>query len=395
MSRQLISRSDDLRKLRDDGYDIAVDSGYLLVRDVPYVNAAKQVQRGILVSTLTMSGDRTGTPDTHVAMLAGEYPCDADGREIDQIRHASGQQQLTENLTVDHSFSAKPAGGGSYADYYEKMKAYVALLEGPAQAIDPGVTANTFAVQDIRTGDSVFKYTDTASSRAGILMANKKLELSKVAIIGLGGTGSYVLDLVAKTPVKEVHLYDSDTLFSHNAFRSPGAPSIQVLRRQPRKVEHFAKQYSPMRKGIVAHDYDLSASNLEELQGVDFAFVCIDSGAAKRAIIERLETLDVPFVDVGMGVDEVNDSLTGIVTVTTSVPNHRDRFRQRVSLADRDADADYDRNIQIADLNMLNAALAVIRWKKLFGFYDDHERELHSSYTVNCNMLLSEDQYEA
>jgi hypothetical protein len=38
----------------------------------------------------------------------------------------------------------------------------------------------------------------------------KKLELGKIAIIGLGGTGSYVLDLAAKTPVKEIHLFDGD-----------------------------------------------------------------------------------------------------------------------------------------------------------------------------------------
>ena len=49
-------------------------------------------------------------------------------------------------------------------------------------------------------------------------------------------------------------------------------------------------------------------------------------------------------------------------------------------------------NIQIADLNMLNAALAVIRWKKLFGVYQDFEKELHSTYTMNVNMLLSEDR---
>jgi len=52
----------------------------------------------------------------------------------------------------------------------------------------------------------------------------RRLELEKVAIIGLGGTGSYILDLVAKTPVKEIHLFDADALLNHNAFRHPARP---------------------------------------------------------------------------------------------------------------------------------------------------------------------------
>jgi len=37
----------------------------------------------------------------------------------------------------------------------------------------------------------------------------------------------------------------------------------------------------------------------------------------------------------------------------------------------------------------LNAALAVIKWKKLVGFYADFRHEHHSTYTIEVNMLLS------
>ena len=52
---------------------------------------------------------------------------------------------------------------------------------------------------------------------------------------------------------------------------------------------------------------------------------------------------------------------------------------------------EYSTNIQIADLNMLNAALAVIKWKKLCGFYQDLEREHNCTYSINVNQLLSEE----
>jgi hypothetical protein len=53
---------------------------------------------------------------------------------------------------------------------------------------------------------------------------------------------------------------------------------------------------------------------------------------------------------------------------------------------------DYSHNIQIAELNALNAALAVIKWKKLCGFYQDLEREHCSVYTINGNHIANEDQ---
>ena len=44
MSQKLVSLNADLSQLRSDGLDISIGkSNYLLIRDVPYVNAAKQV----------------------------------------------------------------------------------------------------------------------------------------------------------------------------------------------------------------------------------------------------------------------------------------------------------------------------------------------------------------
>src|SRR5437867_1182694 len=343
MSQQLISLSPDLKKLRDEGYDVEIRSGHLLVKDVPYVNAKKEVKLGILVSVLTTAGDITAPPSTHVAMFAGEYPCDKDGSELDKIRSGGGQQ-LGPNLLVNHSFSSKPSSG-SYTNYHEKMTAYVAIFLSQAQAIDPNVTAQTFPVITTEEDESVFKYIDTASSRAGINMPTKKLELAKVAIVGVGGTGSYVLDLLAKTPVKQIHLFDGDAFLSHNAFRSPGAASVDELRAKPKKVVYLKELYSKLRRGIVEHDYNIDASNVAELQGMDFVFLCVDAHDAKKVILENLERLGIPFIDVGMGIDLVDDSLRGVLRVTTSTPERREHFRMRVSLTDAGVNHDYDRNI--------------------------------------------------
>jgi hypothetical protein len=65
---------------------------------------------------------------------------------------------------------------------------------------------------------------------------------------------------------------------------------------------------------------------------------------------------------------------------------------ERISLGSSDGGGDYDRNIQIAELNSLNAALAVIRFKKHFGFYADDAGEHNSTYVLAESELLSEDR---
>lgn len=392
MSQQLIGRSPDLQRLRNEGYDIEVRSGYLLVKHVPYVNSRREVKFGTLVSELSLAGDVTTAPGTHVAYFIGDHPSHKDGSPIDKIRHQSLQQHLGEGITVEHSFSSKPLTG-RYEDYYEKMSTYVAIISSPARALDPDVTAQTFPVIEPGQGESVFNYIDTASSRAGINVVTRKLELGKIAIVGLGGTGSYVLDLVVKTPVREIHLFDGDKFLQHNAFRSPGAPSVSELREVPQKVAYFANLYSRMRKGIVPHDGYIDASNVDQLLGMDFVFLCLDEGGAKRLVVEKLEGADAPFVDVGMGVYQVNESLAGVLRVTASTPDQREHVwaKNRIPFSGGDDNNEYSRNIQIADLNALNAALAVIKWKKLCGFYQDLEREYHSTYTLDGNIITNED----
>lgn len=392
MSRQLISRSPDLKRLQDEGFEIEILSGHLLVHAVPYVNSCRVVARGTLVTDLTLAGDITTRPGSHIAFFIGEHPCRTDGVEIPQIKLANGvPPPVAHGIPAQHSFSNKPATG--YADYYEKMTRYIEIISAPAAALEPGADARTFKVIESSESDCVFHYVDTASSRSGIGALQQKLAVGRVAIIGLGGTGSYVLDLVAKTPVKQIHLFDGDQFLQHNAFRSPGAAPLDALLRCQSKVAYLKQIYASMHRGIVAHERYATAADVLELQGFDFVFICVDKGSARRLLIEALQAANTPFIDVGMGIELIEESgeLLGICRVTSSTATAKDHVARRVSLSVVEADDAYARNIQIADLNALNAALAVIKWKKLCGFYQDLEREHHSTYSVNVNQLTSDE----
>jgi hypothetical protein len=393
MSSPLVAPSADLQRLQDEGYDIEIRSDHLLVKQVPYVTADRTVAYGILVSELSTNGSSTISPGTHVAMFTGSIPHDHHGRPLEKILHERTPRPIVDDLVAQCSFSSKPPSG--YPDYHAKMTAYANILAGYARAIDPSATATTFPPIRTSADTSVFRYVDSATSRAGIGAAAAKLRLGKVAIIGLGGTGSYILDQVAKTPVEEIHLYDGDTFYTHNAFRAPGAASVEELDDGLKKVHYFRDRYDPMRRNIIAHPHDVDEGNIDELRNMVFVFLAIEAGPGKRFIIEKLEEFGVPFIDTGMGVSQLGDTLRGIVRVTASDDGHRRHVwdGRRISFADPAAD-EYDRNIQIADLNMLNAALAVIKWKKMYGFYADDEREYSISYTIDGNHLLNEDQAE-
>ena len=72
MSHQLISRSSHLQRLRNEGYNLDIKGGYLLIRDVPYVNAQRQVLRGELVMVLALSADVAACPPDHTAYFVGD-----------------------------------------------------------------------------------------------------------------------------------------------------------------------------------------------------------------------------------------------------------------------------------------------------------------------------------
>jgi hypothetical protein len=396
MSQKLVSLNADLSQLRADGLDISIGkSNYLLIRDVPYVNAAKQVNRGIIASVLDLAGETRVPPKSHVVFFVGEPPCDEHGSPLPGVS-PNTNQALGEGLTPNHQISRKPTTGptpGQYPNYYEKIRTYIAIICSPAQAINHDVTPYTRPiVVPAEEDDSVFNYLDTAATKAGIVEANRKLEGPKIAIVGAGATGSYLLDFVAKTPVAEIHLFDRDVFLNHNAFRCPGAPSLDELSQKQIKVDYLARIYSRMRKKIIPHNYFIDELTIEQLKQMSFVFICIDKGTGKRLLVERLQEWGIPFIDVGMGIQLGEDNtLGGIITVTTSTVNKRDHISRRTAFSDGEAVNEYSNNVQISELNALNATLAVIKWKKLCGYFDDVTKEHYSAYTIRSNHLISED----
>lgn len=381
-----------LQNLLDDGFEVEVRQQHLLVHSIPYVTSAKEVRRGTLVCTFIENAGLVLPPDNHQVWWTGQYPCLANGTQIAQIENEHNRQELFKGCTIQHRFSNKPDGFSNFSDHYSKMVHYISILQDQAKVIDPTADARTGRVIEPEEGASVFRYADTASARAEIMMTSSRLGIGRVAIIGLGGTGSYILDQVAKTAVTEIHLFDGDEFLQHNAFRSPGAAKLEDLAKRMPKSDYFQQMYDAMHRGIVSHPYYLTEANLAELAGFDFVFVCVDSGKARTILSRQLQALGIPFVDVGMNIQLVQDThkLIGTCRVTLNTPTKSDHFAQYVPMDEGDEDVLYRQNIQVADMNALNAQLAVMKWKQVFGFYADDFSPHNKTFSVN-SMSLSRD----
>ena len=395
MSSKPIVLDPDIKRLLDEGYEVEVQNGYLLVHAVPYVTASKTVALGTVVTDLAMNAQELLPPRDHQVWWQGEYPCRNSGTPIDGIRNVSEPRMLWDGFQVQHRFSNKPEGG-NFPDYFSKMTSYIRIIANEAKAIDPNATPCTFNIIPPVEEASVFRYHDSASSRADILALSMKLAMKKVAIVGMGGTGSYVLDLIAKTPIQEIHLFDGDVFLQHNAFRSPGAASREALSAKSPKANYYAELYGAMRSGLVPHAEYLTVENVGVLTDFDFVFLCVDNGQARKVISDHLIAEQIPFVDVGMDMLMVPGAgtLIGTCRVTTCTPGRASHFPRHAPMADDLEDDLYRKNIQVADMNALNAALAVIRWKQFCGFYQDLVQAHQTTFSINAHSLTRDEMID-
>ena len=370
MFQKLVNHNDDLRRLVEKGYAVAFDTNHLVVRDIPYLDSENKPQVGAIVAKLEFIDQERVTQTDHQVFFAGSVPYELDGKPI--LNLGGGPTQLTlseasKDVVVKRSFSNKPKSAGKFLDFFEKLESYVAIISGPAIELH-GVTPYTFRVVEDVASDSVFKFHDTLTSRAEITDLAAKFKDDVIAVIGLGGTGAYVLDFVVKTPVREIRAFDLDLFRVHNAFRSPGRLEQTELGQS--KAEVYHRRYENFRTGLSATPMFIDASCPDDLADVTFAFVCVDKGLSRAGIFDLLISKGIPFIDVGMGLNRTRGPLNGMLRATYYSAEHGQKVRAKGLAPMVDSPDDlYQTNIQISELNALNACLAVIRFKQLRGFY--------------------------
>lgn len=378
MFLELANHNEDLKRLLEKGYAITEDHGYLVVRDIPYLDTNRDLKTGAIVMKFVDVDGKKVRPEDHQAFFAGSHPCEMDGTPIKGLGGGATTLALTSSpdVAVQRSFSnklmTKEGDKRDYRDFFEKLEHYVNIISGPAKE-KYGAKPYTFRDVEETPTKSVFRFRDTLTSRAQLVDLSAKFADDVVAIIGLGGTGSYVLDFLVKTPVKEIRGFDFDDFHVHTAYRSPGrlADADELGKN---KADVYRSRYENFREGLRLEPRYIDAQSLESLTGVTFAFVCVDKGKSRAGIFDLLISNKIPFIDVGMGLNRTHGPIDGTLRATYYSVEEGQRLRglALAELVDDPAD-EYRIHIQTAELNALNAALAVIKFKQIRGFYFDKD----------------------
>ena len=398
MSSSPIDRSPDLRALRQAGYALELRGGYLVVKNIPYLRTADGVlDTASLVTSLGLTPDGvTGSPSDHTVWWTGSVPYNTDGESMaDYLSCGTWDEglDLGEELTAYMQWSRKPLIGGrmeSYKTYEEKIRTYIDEVGNHAEALHPGALETAKSGEDpIVEMVTRFNYINTGTYRYGVKGVERPIEDEIVAVIGVGGTGSYLVDVLAKTNVKELHLFDDDKLEQHNAFRLAGAAHVDEIGGAQTKVAWHKLRYSAIREqGVFAHESRLHADSTDTLRRFTTVFIAVDDLPCRRALQQACNELGVFHVSVGLAVEiegEDSNQLGGMVKVETGfIPALPKPRPTETTPLGQEAVQAYG-NVQTAELNMLGAALAITEWKAKRDVYrnerSDFDSVLYSSTT--------------
>ena len=370
------------KKMKILTLSLVIRDGMSIVNGICYLNSKQEIKTdGFFICE---SLERA--IESHTVRFGGEHPFDADGNKLGFVK---APIRNVSNKGEPRFLLSRRPNEGNYLNVKIKILFYASELLKEVKKAHP-----SFSVEkvDLNFNQEPIKYMDDLVSSAeplddtyleyyGLQDVSKKLENLKIGIIGLGGTGSHILDLVIKTPVKEIHIFDGDKLISRNFFRMPGAKKEEYINAP--KVKFLKDKYQGMRPGVIkTHEQYVNKDNVESLSDLDFIFISMDRPEEKLEIINFLKGANKSFIDVGMAVSKSFDDPGLAATLKTGIffPGNYDKL-ENIHVNPKVGANDYD-NAQVIELNSLHASLAVIQWKKRYGFYEGGKSDLFIYYSI-------------
>jgi ThiF family len=370
--QELASHNPFIKDLDEQGYFIDFINGYLVIFGLPYLDPAGALNHGDWISPVDLSGEGViNPPSSHQAWFTGGLPHNQAGAAL-KLGARAEKIEVKPGLVSNFAFSFKLQDGNgqlrAYLSFEEKIQTYLDAITAPAMAAHPEATPLRGIEIRAAAQGTPLRYPDTASARYTVSDISLLLRGKKVAIVGLGGTGSYILDYLARTHLEKIALFDDDKVHVHTIFRMPGFIPRAIGKK---KVEALAQHYANWHAGIVPIEARITLENIECLKEFDFVFVSVDDGPARRLVVDWLTLHGIAFIDCGMGLNRSVVGLNGLVRITGIDRGAFERTINTAYLPTADAKEDeYRRQAQIAELNALNAAFAVIRFKQHFKLYD-------------------------
>lgn len=136
--------------------------------------------------------------------------------------------------------------------------------------------------------------------RSALLLGEESIEIlnSKIVMIfGLGGVGSYVVEGLARTGIKNFVLIDNDTVSKSNINRQIIATTSTIGKLKTQVTKERILSINPDSNVVTYEEFVLPETiNNINYKNIDFIVDCIDTISGKIAIIEKANLLNIPVI---------------------------------------------------------------------------------------------------
>ena len=287
--------------------------------------------------------------NTHVANIRGLAQGGVYDRRGEPIGNLvkTGENNCTISIKKD---------SGEYVNAWDALKTYINAIYGGFKA---GETDNRWNV------DRPYTFPILGERNREEVEWLDLIRSERVAIIGLGGVGAWIADLIAKADVAEVHGWDADKIEAKNIIRMPGAINPDWIGKS--KAKWFEETYSKIRDGVFGHRKHVSEKNIAEVrENITYCFVAVDNDEARRIVCGAMAEAGIPFVDVGLSLNRAeNSQVYGAMRIVNSPPND-EAWRKAIPQVGQAGQEIYGR-LELPDMGALAAGLAVQSWRKMRG----------------------------
>lgn len=130
---------------------------------------------------------------------------------------------------------------------------------------------------------------------------NRKLQSLRVAVVGLGGTGSPLATLLARSGIGELVLIDGDDLEETNLNRVRGYRKADVGEPKARSLAAYIKSLGlPSVAAPISEYMDRSPAAIDAIATADLVFGCTDDVAGRDLLTQAAYYYCLPYLDIGL-----------------------------------------------------------------------------------------------
>lgn len=130
-----------------------------------------------------------------------------------------------------------------------------------------------------------------------------KIEAAKVAVVGLSGTGSHVIQQLAYLGVRDFIIVDPDVIERRNLNRIVGATEADIDKFKTEIAARAILSIQPSAK-IVSHATTIASRAVHDLGERDIIIGCVDHDAARFVLLEASCQLSIPYLDIATEIHE-------------------------------------------------------------------------------------------